>query len=131
MKKLILAGAVLAVTACASNSRPEYKINEILLVNNSRELLREVTVSVPSTGRSFGCGSVAPLGICGNRIPRRRYEYNPIRVEWTFGNRSRSTDEFVIPVPATFYTGLPLRAVLAVSPDGSIEAYFEQDTPLR
>lgn len=91
--------------------------------------MREVTVIVPATRRSFGCGSVAPLGVCGSKIPSRRYEANPIRVEWTFGNRTRSTGQFIIPVPVAFRTGLPLRAVLAVNSDGDIEAYFEQDTP--
>ncbi len=131
MKKAIHVCVVLAVTACASRTQPEYSINEVLLVNNSSQLLREVTVIVPATRRSFGCGSVAPRGVCGNKIPSRRYEANPIQVEWTFGNRSRSTDEFVIPVPTAFSTGFPLRAVLAVSPDGAIEAYFEQDTPFK
>ncbi len=131
MKKTIVAAGAILVAACAGTNRPSYDINEVLLVNKSREVLRAVRVSVPSTGRSFSCGSVAPRGICGNKIPRRRYEGNPIRVEWTFGNRSRSTGEFIIQVPATFYTELPLRAVLAVSPNGSIEAYFEQDASPR
>ncbi len=131
MKKTVVVMSVILVAACAGTNRPSYSVNEILLVNNSREVLREVKVSVPSTRRSFSCGSVAPLGICGNKIPRRRYEYNPIRVEWTFGNRSRSTGEFIVQVPDTFSAELPLRGVLAVSQDGSIEAYFEQDPRLN
>lgn len=131
MKKLIIATAALVMASCASTYKPMYSVNEVLLVNNSREILREVSVTVPNTGRSFSCGNVAPFGICGTRLPARRYESNPIQVEWTFGNRSRSSDEFVVPVPATFATGKPLRAVLAVSEDGAMSAYFEQESSLK
>ncbi len=131
MRNLALAWVLVTIAACAGTSRPEYQINEVLVVNNSRAVLNDVRITVPSTGRSFTCGSVAPLGICGNRFGKRRYEYRPIRIEWRYGDRSRRSDEFVVPVPATFYTGVPLRAVLSVSPDGAIETYFEQDAPTR
>lgn len=106
-------------------------INEIQVVNNSREMIQQVTVSVPSTGATFGCGNIAPFGICSNRMDKRRYEYNPIKIDWVFGNTSGQTEEFVIDVPAYFSTGVPLRAVLAFSPEGELSAYFEQETPFR
>jgi len=53
---------------------------------------------------------------------------NPIRIAWIFGNTSGQTDEFILEVPATFSTALPLRGVLEISPQGSISAYFQQDT---
>ena len=106
-------------------------INEIRVVNNSREMIQQVTVSVLSTGATFSCGNVAPLGICSNRIGKRRYEYNPIKIDWVFGNSAGQTEEFVIEVPAYFSTGVPLRAELAFSPKGELSAYFEQETPIR
>ena len=129
MKKSIFTLAALLLASCAGSQQPGYTINEVVLVNNSRELLREARVSVPSTGRSFSCGSIAPLGICSNRFAARRYEYNPIQVEWSFGKRSRRTGEFVVQVPANLYAGLPLRAVLEVNRRGGIDTYFQQGTP--
>ena len=106
-------------------------INEIQVINNSREMIQQVTVSVPSTGATFGCGNIAPFGICSNRMGKRRYEYNPIKIDWVFGNTAGQTEEFVIDVPAYFATGVPLRAMLAFSPEGVLSAYFEQETRLR
>jgi len=77
----------------------------------------------------FNCGNIAPFGICSNKFAKRRYERNPIRVEWTFGNSTRQSGEFVVDVPATFYTSFALRGVLDIEADGSISAYFMQETP--
>jgi hypothetical protein len=52
---------------------------------------------------------------------------SPIRIGWVFGNTSGQTDEFILEVPATFSTELPLRGVLDISPQGSISAYFQQE----
>ena len=129
-KNCIILIAGLLLSACATSSNPTYHYNEILIVNNSRDLIREVTISASETGRQFSCGNIAPLGICSDKFPRRRYEQNPIRVSWVFGGSARQTSEFVLEVPATMSIGLPLRGVLAIAPDGSISTYFEQDTPL-
>ena len=131
MKKYLVIGIVLVISACSTSYKPMYMYNEILVVNNSRELLQEVTITVPGTVRTFSCGNIAPLGICSNRFGNRRYEYNPIRIAWVFGNNARQTEEFVVPVPATFGTGLSLRGVLAISPEGQLSAYFQQETPFR
>lgn len=130
MKIYLVAGLALLATGCSSTYKPNYIYSEIRVVNNSRELLQEVTVTVPSTGRTLSCGNIAPLGICSNRFGKRRYEYNPIRIDWAFGNSAGQTDEFVVPVPATFSTGLAMRAVIAISEQGEISAYFKQESPL-
>lgn len=128
MRKLLLTAAALLLASCAGSSQPNYTVNEILLVNNSREQLREVAVTVPSTGRGFSCGNIAPLGICGDRFPPLRYQYNPIQVTWTYGNRTRRSDEFVVQVPANFSVGRPLRAVLEVSANGELAVFFQQES---
>lgn len=131
MKKILLLCCAVLVTACATSYRPSYIYNEILVVNNSKEMIQQVTISVPSTGATFSCGNIAPLGICSNRMGKRRYEYNPIKIDWVFGNTPGQTGEFVIEVPAYFSISGALRAVLAFSPEGEISTYFEQDTPVR
>ena len=119
------------MSACATAHKPTYHYDEILIVNNSRQLIQDVTITARETGRSFSCGNIAPLGICSNKIPPRRYTYSPIRIAWTIGSSARQTDEFVLNVPATMHIGLPLRGVLDISPQGAISTYFEQDTPVR
>ena len=131
MKILVAAMSGLLLLSCATSHQPRYKYNQIMVENHSRTLIRNVTITVSGTGRSFSCGNIAPLGICSNRFPRRDYQGNPIQVDWTFGNSTRQSGEFVVEVPAAFQTSQPLRGVLAINPEGSIAAYFEQDSPGR
>ena len=122
---------VLLLSACATINTPQYFYNEILIINKSRELIQDVKISVSETSRGFSCGNIAPRGICSNKIPRRQYMKHPIRIAWVFGSTARQTSEFVLEVPATMDIALPLRGVLEISPQGSISAYFEQDSPLN
>jgi hypothetical protein len=133
LKKYIIVVVALLLSACAagSNYEPNYTYNEILIINNSKELIKEVSISSAAIGRSFSCGNIAPLGICSNKTGKRRYKEGPLQIDWVFGNRARQTDEFTLAVPAYFQPGLPLRGVLEISPQGEISAYFEQDSPMR
>ena len=126
-KNCIVLFAILSLSACATSYNPTYYYNEILVVNNSRELIQDVTISASESGRQFSCGNIAPLGICSDRFPRLKYEQNPIRISWVFGSRAGQSSEFVLEVPATMSTGLPLRGVLEISPKGKIAAYFNQE----
>ena len=101
------------------------------MVNNSREIIRDVTIRDVANDRVFSCGNVAPLGICSNRFPKRPYAQNPIQIEWSFGGAALKTEEFVVPVPPYFYSGISLRGVLEISPEGAVSAYFDQETPFR
>ena len=129
MKKYLTLFGALLTTSCATTYQPSYVYDEILVVNNSRALIQDISIEVANSGQVFSCGNVAPFGICSNRFGKRRYERNPIQIGWVIGDTARQTEAFVVEVPATFYTGLPLRGVLAIAADGSISAYFEQDTP--
>lgn len=131
IKKLSLPFFVLLISACATSYKPTYHYNEVLIVNNSRQLIQDVRITAKETGRSFSCGNIAPLGICSNKFPPRRYTYSPIQIAWVFGSTARQTEEFVLKVPATMHIGLPLRGVLEISPQGVISAHFEQDSPLN
>jgi hypothetical protein len=122
---LILA---LLLSACATGYKPAYTYNEILIINGSKELIQDVTISAGTTNRIFSCGNIAPRGICSDKFPPRPYMKNPIRINWVFGNTSGETNEFILQVPATFSTSIPLRGVLEINPQGSISAYFQQDT---
>ncbi len=116
----------LLLSACATSYELPYFYNEILIINNSRELIQDVSIRAGESGRMFSCGNIAPRGICSDKFPKRRYMKNPITIAWVFGSIARQTDEFILEVPATFDTELNLRGVLEITPRGSILAYFEQ-----
>jgi len=129
MKKYFVLVFALLAASCATSYQPYYFYNEILVVNNTRELIKDVKIEAVNGGRVFSCGNIAPLGICSNRFGKQKYESNPIQISWAIGDTSRKTESFVVDVPATFYSAIALRGVLDIAADGSISAYFEQDTP--
>ena len=129
----VATGVILPVTllvACATSPRTFYTFNEIVVVNLSRELLRDVTIRDVINDRRFGCGNIAPRGICANEFAPRPYRQNPIRISWTFGDYLRQSEDFVVEVPAGADPERPLRGVLEVSPRGAIRAYFEPGKPV-
>jgi len=129
MKKYFVLIPGLLLSSCATSYKSLYSYNEILIINRSKELIQDVTISAGETNRTFSCGNIAPLGICSDKFPPRRYMKSPIRINWLFGNTSGQTNDFILEVPATFSTEFPLRGVLEISPQGSISAYFAQGTP--
>lgn len=131
MKKIHIGLASLLLSSCATGYQPMYRYDEILVVNNSKELIANVTIDAVETGRSFSCGNIAPLGICSDRFGSRPYRNSPLEITWAFGSRAPQIDRIQLEVPATFPSGIPLRGVLDISPQGTISAYFQQDTPVR
>ena len=127
MKKYFILIPGLLSSSCATSYESLYSYNEILIINRSRELIQDVTISAGETNRTFSCGNIAPRGICSDKFPARQYMKNPIRIGWVFGNTSGQSNDFVLEVPATFSTEYPLRGVLEISPQGSISAYFQQE----
>ena len=85
-KNLLVALTAAVLAACATDYKPVYSYNEILIVKNSKELIRDLSINLTGTGRRFNCANVAPLGICPNEFSRRPCACSPIEVGWTFGN---------------------------------------------
>ena len=130
MKYYILLALVLLLSACATGSGqgPPYTYNQILIVNNSKELIQEVTISSTATGRSFSCGNIAPLGICSNRTGKRHFKEGQFQIDWVFGNNAPRSDQFTLTVPPYFSPGLALQVVLEISAQGEISTHLEQDS---
>ena len=122
--------ACLLVVGPAVAYQPKYLFSEILVVDNSSETIRGVTLRDKSSGDVYSCGDIVPFGICTNPFGKRRYKNNPIEIEWSFGSGASRTDEFVIKPPAFHIVSIAMSAVLEISEQGSIEAYFDQGSPL-
>ena len=118
MRMTMLSIGAILLAACASSEKPSYMYNEISVINNSKQILRDFSIKVPATGAEFSCGNVAPLGLCSNRFGLRKYRYNPIQIGWSFGDRGLQTDEFVVPVPVSYATGVAIQGVVEISADG-------------
>ena len=129
-KETIIVAVVLLLSACATgtNHAPTYTYNEILVINNSKESIQSLTVTTAESGGIFSCENIAPLGVCSDRFSRRRYKEGAFSVDWAFGDSVRQTNEVGVEVPAYNSSGAPLRAVLEVSPQGAMSAYFEQNS---
>jgi hypothetical protein len=133
LKNILLLALALLLSACATGSGqgPPYFYNQILIVNNSKELIQEVTISSTVNGRSFSCGNIAPLGICSNRTGKRHYKEGPFQIDWVFGNNAPRTDQLTLTVPAFYLTGLALQVVFEISPQGEISAQLKQESLMR
>lgn len=133
MKETIFVAVALLLSACATGTGqgPNYTYNQILIINNSKELIKNVTIRSADADSFFSCDNIAPLGICTNRFGRRPYRQRPFSIEWVFGDRVQQTDVVTLKVPAYDSTGVPLRGVIKISPQGSMSAYFEQNSGWR
>ena len=122
---LILA---LALSACATTHNPRYRINEIVINNNTRETVREVTIRADN--RLFSCGNIAPHGICANRYAGYVNQTSLVDVEWTLGSDAPRSKHLEVTVPATFTIGRTLRGIIEIQPQGGIDVHFRQDSPI-
>jgi len=109
----------LALSACAGNYNPRYRINEIVVNNNSRETVRDVTIRAGN--RVFSCGNIAPLGICSNRFVGWVYQTSPVDVEWTLGNDAPRSAQLEVSVPATVAISQVVRGVVDIEPQGGLD----------
>jgi hypothetical protein len=121
--------AALTLSACATSYNPRFRIYEVVVNNNTRETVRDVTIR--TNNRVFSCGNIAPLGICSNRFAGYVFQTNLVDIEWSLGTAAPRRESVEVAVPATFSRGLSVRGVLEIESEGGIRAYFMQDPSFR
>ena len=129
MNQTIIVTVALLLSACAtgSNHAPKYTYDQIMVINNSKESIQNLTITSADSGGIFSCENIAALGICTKQYGRRSYKEGAFSVDWVFGDSVRQTNEVGIKVPAYNSPGVPLIFVLEISPEGVMSAYFKQD----
>ena len=67
--------------SCAATPKPVFSYNEVVILNQSRNQVSDVTISAMDSGRMFSCGNIAPRGICSDRFRAQPYQGKPIQIE--------------------------------------------------
>ena len=128
MKLIFLVVAVVMLGACVPY-QPVYRINEVRVVNHTGAAISDVSWRILGTDKSRQCSEVANFAMCYEYFARRKYPQAGIEVNWTHSQGGQKTETLSPAVPAYFSTTFPLRAVLEIKQDGSIDGYYQQDEP--
>ena len=129
MKSLILAVAAALLAGCATGYNPSYHFKQVEVVNLAGAPLQNLSWNVVGSGKSMNCSEVAPNAICADYFPQRRYPRAGIELSWTHADGERRSEVPNPAVPAFFYAAFPLRVIIEIDAEGSLNAYYDQDTP--
>jgi hypothetical protein len=128
-KKLLVFILAMPLAGCASMQGPTYTYNEVVILNQSRMPLSDVTISAAESGRVFSCGNIAARGICANKFRPQPYRGDPIQIALMTGDGRRRSETIELTLPARFVAERPLRGVLVIGSNGEISAFLQQDAP--
>lgn len=125
MRNFFTIGSFILLIACASIAQPYY-YNEVVVQNNTRELIRDVVIRADVSNRMFSCGNIAPGASCSNKFQKREYQNNKLSITWEYRGISRTKNNIMLDVPQHMKSSVPLRGVIAIQPDGSAKVWLEQ-----
>ena len=120
---------LLSSCVTVSEPKPVFTYNEVVIINQLRIPLQDVTIAASESGRLFSCGNIAPRGICSNKFPAQPYYGNPIQVSWLVGDGKRHNRTIELVLPESFTLEIPMRGVLVIGAQGAMSAYLEQEAP--
>jgi len=128
MKKLIIVLSTIAIAACVTGYDPSYRFNEIQVLNLSGSTIEDVNVRVIDSEKALSCDKVAKNAICDDRFGTRRFPQQGIELSWTHPDGNRKSEVLTPKIPITLQPVIPLRIVMEVNEDGSVNPFFEQDS---
>jgi len=128
MRKLIILLSSIATVACATGYNPTYRFNEIQVVNLSGSTIEDVGVRVIDSEKALNCDEVAKNAICDDRFGMRRFPQQGIELSWTHPDGNRKSEVLTPKIPITLQPATPLRIVMEVNEDGSVNPFFEQES---
>lgn len=130
MKKLALVLVGLAFTTTAAYAQ-NYSFNRVMVINNSDQMLRDVSVRDVRTGRVHECGDVGPLRVCTKNPGSRRLGDGDFEITLTQGDAAPRTESFSPSVPAYYSSGRALQMIFDISENGELSFYFKQESAFR
>lgn len=129
MKVAALSMSCLLVVACATGYNPRFYYSNIEVANLSGAGITDVEVQVGETSRNLRCDSVAKNALCQERFGKRPYpQQEGIRLSWQDGEGNSQSQQLNPAIPATLTPSLSLRVIMDIAEDGSVKAYFKQET---
>lgn len=131
MKKLVVLLSSLAISACATGYNPTYRFNQIQVVNLSGSTIEDLDVRVIDSEKALSCNEVAMNAVCEDRFGTRPFPQQGIELGWTHPGDERKREVLTPKIPVTFYSTTPLRIVMEVNEDGSVNSFFEQDSQAK
>ncbi len=129
MKAVLLLLPCLLLAACATGYNPRFYYGNIEVANLSGAEISNVEVQIGEAGRHLRCDSVAENALCQERFGKRPYpQQEGIRLSWRDSEGNSRSQQMNPSIPATMTPGLALRVMLDIGEDGSVKAYFKQET---
>lgn len=128
MKKLVILLSGIVTVACVTGYNPTYRFNQIQVVNLAGSTIEDVGVRVVDSEKALSCDKVAKNAICDDRFGPRLFPQQAIELSWTHPDGNRKSEALTPQVPITFNSAIPLRIVMEINEDGSVNPFFEQDS---
>ncbi len=118
----------LVLSSCAVINEPYY-YNEVVLRNNTNELLTDVKIQSMKTNRMISCANISPGSQCSDKFAKRKYQQAKLSISWTYRGQRKHEDNIVLVIPENMSRDIPLRGVLIVNKDGTLTIFVEPGQP--
>lgn len=130
MKIATLLTLSLLVAACAGGAgyNPRYYYDTISVANYSGGTISDFKIQVGPDGVMINCAEVTEKRLCERRIGRHPYPDAPSVLSWVNSEGKQMTEQVSLSPPAYFETGTALMLMIDIKKDGTLKAWFEQDT---
>lgn len=129
MKTTIVLLGALTMAGCVSGYNPTYYFNEVQVHNLSGDTIENVSLRVLESPKALSCAAVNRNAMCDDRFGKRRYPQQGIELSWTHPDGSSKSETFSPHVPVYFSSAFPLRIVMEIDPEGSVNPFYEQEEP--
>ena len=123
---IILASALLA--ACATGYNPEYRYDQIRILNNSDQMLKKLTIRDQNSQRTLDCGDVNGFGFCQHPLPKPRYQGLPLEVSWVTSDGRENSQPVVPASRGPYLPGRTIQVELYIAEDGSLGGVLKQES---
>ena len=129
IKKLSVLFLSILTAACVTGYKPDYRFNEVQVVNLSSATITDVKLRVIDTKKSKNCDEVAKFAMCRDYFSKRWYPQQGIELSWTHPDGSSKSELLGASIPVYYSPAFPLRIVMEILEDGSVKLFYEQEEP--